>query len=131
MQRITAIATALLFGLSTAGYAAGKVNHLRSPSELMPDQLGYAESPTNEGDQKHAPFATQMGDYSLTFDTTKSPNIGPPDPGGVSQLREEPLISGFGFKLTKPLENNFWGFDGSSENKKHWMSAFAAPAVIK
>ena len=118
MQNIILIAAALLFGFSTTSYAAGKGNHQRNHSELTPDQLGYAEPPTNGDNEKHSPFATQMGGYSLKFDTTERQHIGPPDPGGVSQFRQDPLIPGLGFKLSKPLYNDFWRFGGSSEDKK-------------
>jgi hypothetical protein len=118
MQKIIMIAAAVLVGVAITSYAAGKGNHQRNHSELTPDQLGYAESPTNGDNEKHSPFATQMGGYSLKFDTTERQHIGPPDPSGVSQFRGEPLIPGLGFKLSKPIYNDFWPLGGSSEKER-------------
>jgi len=64
----------------------------------------------NEGKQVDALTATQLGNYSLQLDTDQPRNVNPPDPTGLTPLRQETKRPFVGLKLSRPLPDSFWNF---------------------
>jgi len=62
------------------------------------------------GQSKYALPSAQFGDYSLKLDTDKPKPLDVPDSGALTPLKRETIDPFVGFKLTRPITDDFWKF---------------------
>lgn len=61
-----------------------------------------------DGQPEYALPSAQFGDYSLKLDTTAPKPLDSPEPGALTDLRRDTIRPFVGFRLSRPISDDFW-----------------------